>query len=161
MREDPPLEVTVATVVAERQASAGARDGVKGKRNGLAARAPLHALVRRRPLGQRRKTALAADLSDHLAPLLVVLLVVLLSLVEQCSNEDLSRERFAAGTGSIEFGFDGADNIELKVTADHNRAVLPEIRTRCDVMRPEEPQYGVESGLGWPKPELDDFGVTG
>jgi hypothetical protein len=30
MREDPPLEVTVATVVAERQASAGARDGVKG-----------------------------------------------------------------------------------------------------------------------------------
>ena len=32
MREDPPLEVTVATVVAERQASAGARDGVKGKR---------------------------------------------------------------------------------------------------------------------------------
>ena len=30
-REDPPLEVTVATVVAERQASAGARDGVKGK----------------------------------------------------------------------------------------------------------------------------------
>ena len=46
MREDPPLEVTVATVVAERQASAGARDGVKGKRNDLAARAPLHALVR-------------------------------------------------------------------------------------------------------------------
>ena len=34
------------TVVAERQASAGARDGVKGKRNDLAARAPLHALVR-------------------------------------------------------------------------------------------------------------------
>jgi len=31
---------------AERQASAGARDGVKGKRNDLAARAPLHALVR-------------------------------------------------------------------------------------------------------------------
>ena len=31
----------------ERQASAGARDGVKGKRNDLAARAPLHALVRR------------------------------------------------------------------------------------------------------------------
>ena len=31
MREDPPPEVTVATVVAERQASAGARDGVKGK----------------------------------------------------------------------------------------------------------------------------------
>ena len=30
---------------AERQASAGARDGVKGKRNDLAARAPLHALV--------------------------------------------------------------------------------------------------------------------
>ena len=48
MREDPPPEVTVATVVAERQASAGARDGVKGKRNDLAARAPLHALVRRR-----------------------------------------------------------------------------------------------------------------
>ena len=47
MREDPPLEVTVATVVAERQASAGARDGVKGKRNDLAARAPLHALVSR------------------------------------------------------------------------------------------------------------------
>ena len=35
-------------VVAERQASAGARDGVKGRRNDLAARAPLHALVRRR-----------------------------------------------------------------------------------------------------------------
>ena len=33
--------------VAERQASAGARDGVKGKRNDLAARAPLHAIVRR------------------------------------------------------------------------------------------------------------------
>ena len=47
MREDPPLEVTVATVVAERQASAGARGGVKGKRNDLAARAPLHAIVRR------------------------------------------------------------------------------------------------------------------
>ena len=31
MREDPPLKVTVVTVVAERQASAGARDGVKGK----------------------------------------------------------------------------------------------------------------------------------
>ena len=46
MREDPPLEVTVATVVAERQASAGARDGVKGNRSDLAARAPLHALVR-------------------------------------------------------------------------------------------------------------------
>ena len=29
-REDPPFEVAVATVVAERQASAGARDGVKG-----------------------------------------------------------------------------------------------------------------------------------
>ncbi len=48
MREDPPLEVTVATVVAERQASAGARDGVKAKRNDLGARAPLHALVGRR-----------------------------------------------------------------------------------------------------------------
>ena len=47
-REDPPLEVTVATVVAERQASAGARDGVKGQRRTLAARAPLHALVRPR-----------------------------------------------------------------------------------------------------------------
>ena len=47
MREDPPPEVTVATVVAARQASAGARDGVKVKRNDLAARAPLHALVRR------------------------------------------------------------------------------------------------------------------
>ena len=33
---------------AERQASAGARDGVKGKRSDLAARAPLHALVRPR-----------------------------------------------------------------------------------------------------------------
>ena len=33
---------------AQRQASAGARDGVKGKRNDLAARAPLHALVGRR-----------------------------------------------------------------------------------------------------------------
>ena len=30
--EDPPLEETVATVVAERQASAGARDGAEGKR---------------------------------------------------------------------------------------------------------------------------------
>ena len=47
MREDPPPEVTVATVVAERQASAGARDGVKAKRTDLAARAPLHAIVRR------------------------------------------------------------------------------------------------------------------
>ena len=47
MREDPPLEVTVATVVAERQASAGARDGVKGQRRSLAARAPLDAPVRR------------------------------------------------------------------------------------------------------------------
>ena len=37
-----------ATVVAERQASAGARDGVKGKRRTLGARAPLHALVRAR-----------------------------------------------------------------------------------------------------------------
>ena len=36
-----------ATVAVQRQASAGARDGVKGKRNDLAARAPLHALVRR------------------------------------------------------------------------------------------------------------------
>ena len=35
-------------LAAERQASAGARDGVKGKRNDLAARAPLHAIVRRR-----------------------------------------------------------------------------------------------------------------
>jgi|CXWL01.1.fsa_nt_gi hypothetical protein len=34
----------------ERQASAGARDGVKGKRNDLGARAPLHALVRCRSL---------------------------------------------------------------------------------------------------------------
>ena len=47
MREDPPLEVTVATVVAERQASAGARDGVKGHGRTLGARAPLHAIVRR------------------------------------------------------------------------------------------------------------------
>ncbi len=37
-----------ATVVAQRQASAGARDGVKGKGRTLGARAPLHALVRRR-----------------------------------------------------------------------------------------------------------------
>ena len=36
-----PYEATNA----ERQASAGARDGVKGKRNDLGARAPLHALV--------------------------------------------------------------------------------------------------------------------
>ena len=50
MREDPPLEVTVATVVAERQASAGARDGAKGNRRSLAARAPLHAIVRRSSL---------------------------------------------------------------------------------------------------------------
>ncbi len=35
------------TQAAERQASAGARDGVKGKRKDLGARAPLHALVRR------------------------------------------------------------------------------------------------------------------
>ncbi len=35
-------------VATERQASAGARDGVKGKRSDLAARAPLHALVGRR-----------------------------------------------------------------------------------------------------------------
>ncbi len=41
---------------AERQASAGARDGVKAKRNDLAARAPLHALVRRVcRQGNRRK----------------------------------------------------------------------------------------------------------
>ncbi len=33
---------------AQRQASAGARDGVKGQRRTLAARAPLHALVRLR-----------------------------------------------------------------------------------------------------------------
>ena len=52
-REDPPFELAVATVVAERQASAGARDGVKGKRNDLGARAPLHALVRAR-LGVER-----------------------------------------------------------------------------------------------------------
>ena len=50
MREDPPLEVTVATVVAERQASAGAHDGVKGQRRTLAVRAPLHAIVRRSSL---------------------------------------------------------------------------------------------------------------
>ena len=36
---------TPAATSVERQASAGARDGVKGKRNDLAARAPLHALV--------------------------------------------------------------------------------------------------------------------
>ena len=47
MREDPPPEVTVATVVAERQASAGAHEGVKGQRRSLAVRAPLHAIVRR------------------------------------------------------------------------------------------------------------------
>ena len=34
---------------AQRQASAGARNGVKGKRNDLAARAPLHAIVRPLP----------------------------------------------------------------------------------------------------------------
>ena len=34
---------------AERQASAGARDGVKGNRRSPAARAPLHALVMLRP----------------------------------------------------------------------------------------------------------------
>jgi hypothetical protein len=44
------------TVVAERQASAGARDGVKGKRNDLAARAPLHALVSRRSMGATQPT---------------------------------------------------------------------------------------------------------
>jgi len=37
--------MTAIRVAAERQASAGARDGVKDKRNDLAARAPLHALV--------------------------------------------------------------------------------------------------------------------
>ena len=37
--------MTAKRVAAERQASAGARDGVKGKWNDLAARAPLHALV--------------------------------------------------------------------------------------------------------------------
>ena len=45
---------------AERQASAGARDGVKGKRNDLGARAPLHALVGRHrvgePTGKMRQT---------------------------------------------------------------------------------------------------------
>ena len=35
------------TDAAERQASAGAHDGVKGERRTLAVRAPLHALVRR------------------------------------------------------------------------------------------------------------------
>ena len=60
MREDPPLKVTVATVVAERQASAGARDGVKGKRNDLAARAPLHALVRRPEIVTREAPAYPA-----------------------------------------------------------------------------------------------------
>ena len=44
---------------AERQASAGARNGVKGKRNDLAARAPLHALVRRHcGYGVRRPVSL-------------------------------------------------------------------------------------------------------
>ncbi len=36
---------------AERQASAGAHDGVKGQRRTLAVRAPLHAIVRRSSLG--------------------------------------------------------------------------------------------------------------
>ena len=39
------------TQAAERQASAGARDGVKGQGRTLAARAPLHALVRLPTLG--------------------------------------------------------------------------------------------------------------
>ena len=39
---------TGVTAAAERQASAGARDGVKGNRRTLAARAPLHAPVGRR-----------------------------------------------------------------------------------------------------------------
>ena len=43
LREREAIGADAAT---ERQASAGARDGVKGKRNDLAARAPLHALVR-------------------------------------------------------------------------------------------------------------------
>ena len=51
------------TVVAERQASAGARDGVKGKRNDLAARAPLHALVR--PLLWRALFALIGKLQPE------------------------------------------------------------------------------------------------
>ena len=42
----PPVDQTPQ--VAERRASAGARSGVKGKRTDLAARAPLHALVRLR-----------------------------------------------------------------------------------------------------------------
>ena len=65
MREDPPLEVTVATVVAERQASAGARDGVKGKRSDLAARAPLHALVGWRCYGNRSSVRIPGLDSSH------------------------------------------------------------------------------------------------
>ena len=44
---EPRLNGT-APEAAQRQASAGARDGVKGRRNDHAARAPLHGLVRRR-----------------------------------------------------------------------------------------------------------------
>ena len=40
-----------ASQAAERHASAGARDGVKGNRRSLAARAPLHAIVRPRRVG--------------------------------------------------------------------------------------------------------------
>ena len=47
----------------QRQASAGARDGAKGKRNDLAARAPLHAIVRR-PLLEKASPRPRMDGSD-------------------------------------------------------------------------------------------------
>ncbi len=46
----PSTQAITRANAAERQASAGARDGVKGKRRTLAARAPLHALVRLRAI---------------------------------------------------------------------------------------------------------------
>ena len=67
MREDPPPEVTVATVVAERQASAGARDGVKGKRNDLAARALKKLFGFRRVNSVPERTALLARANFKLA----------------------------------------------------------------------------------------------
>ena len=57
-------------IAAERQASAGARDGVKGQGRTLAARAPLHALVRplRGPwllLGFPYRAVRIVDFSDN------------------------------------------------------------------------------------------------
>ncbi len=55
----------------ERQASAGARDGVKGKGRTLAARAPLHAIVRLRLGGTAERTdeAIAGSLCTLVTPI--------------------------------------------------------------------------------------------